>query len=114
MKLRKENKNNNFIQQFVSSASPYGTILESIRWTQTVYAVLCQLHYTDTLFSFKSKRKQMYKTYLCGAADIEQRTQFAFSGYSPKQNMLKYVVYMLACEFSLFQVQSDPPMNNEV
>ncbi len=28
-----------------------------IRWTQAAYAVLCQPHHTDTLFSFKSKRK---------------------------------------------------------
>ncbi len=32
-------------------------ILESIHWTQTAYAVLCQLRHADTLFSFKSKRK---------------------------------------------------------
>ncbi len=29
--------------------------LESIRWTQTTYAVLCQPHHMDTLFSYKSK-----------------------------------------------------------
>lgn len=28
--------------------------------------------------------------------------------------MVTYVVYMLACEFCLFQVQNDPPMNTEV
>ncbi len=31
--LHKENKYSDFIQQFVSSASPYGAILESIHWT---------------------------------------------------------------------------------
>ncbi len=30
--VRKENKNNDFIQQFVSSASPYSAILERITY----------------------------------------------------------------------------------
>ncbi len=30
-------------------------ILENICWTQIAYAVLCQPHHNDTLFSFKSK-----------------------------------------------------------
>ncbi len=32
--LCKENKNNDFFQQFVFSVSPFCTILENIRWTQ--------------------------------------------------------------------------------
>ncbi len=68
-------KKTKIITLFNNLSPPYSAILESIRWTQTVYAVLYQPHRTDTLFSFKSKRKQMYKTYLCGAVDIEQRTQ---------------------------------------
>ncbi len=34
--MRKENKNNNFIQQFVSSASPYSAILENITYVNNV------------------------------------------------------------------------------
>ncbi len=48
-------------------------ILENIRWTQTAYVVLCQPRHTDELFSFISKHKQKR----CGAADTEERTQFA-------------------------------------
>ncbi len=57
--LRKENKNNNFIQQLVSSTSlsHCSAILERIHWTQTAYAVLCEPHHTYMLFSFKSKCK---------------------------------------------------------
>ncbi len=33
-------------------------ILENIHWTQTAYAVLCQLRHAETLFSFRSKRKR--------------------------------------------------------
>ncbi len=58
--LRKENKNYDFIQQFVSFTSPpshCSAILESFCWTQTVYDVLFQPHHTDMLFSFKSKLK---------------------------------------------------------
>ncbi len=43
--VRKENKNNDLWHLRHTSA-----ILENIRWTQTVYAVLCQPHHTDTLF----------------------------------------------------------------
>ncbi len=35
-----------------SSLHQCSAILESMRWTQTTYAVLCQPHHTDTLFSF--------------------------------------------------------------
>ncbi len=31
--MHKENKINDFIQQLISSVSPYSTILESIHWT---------------------------------------------------------------------------------
>ncbi len=31
--MRQENKNNNFIQQFTFSVSPYSAILENIHWT---------------------------------------------------------------------------------
>ncbi len=43
---------------FNNSSPPchHSAILKSIHWTQTAYAVLCQLHHTDTLFSFISKR----------------------------------------------------------
>ncbi len=34
--VRKENKNNDFIQQFVFSASPYSAILESITYVHNV------------------------------------------------------------------------------
>ncbi len=54
--VRKENKNNNFIQQCFTPRHR-SAILESIHWMQTAYVVLCQPHHTDTLFSFKSKRK---------------------------------------------------------
>ncbi len=37
---------------FNNSSSPYSAILESIRWTQTAYAVLCQPHLTDTSSTF--------------------------------------------------------------
>ncbi len=53
--VNKENKNYDFTQQFHVTVAPFWR--ESIRWTQTAYAVLCQPHHTDTLFSFKSKRK---------------------------------------------------------
>ncbi len=41
-----------------SSLHQHSDILEIIRWTQIAYAVLCQLHHTDTLFLFKSKRRK--------------------------------------------------------
>ncbi len=58
------------------------------------YAVLCQLHHTDTLFLFNSKP--------CGAADTEQHTPFIFSGYSPKialggDKLLNKVVIFFFC-----------------
>ncbi len=42
----------------LSSPRHPSALLENIRWTQTAYALLCQLRNADTLFSFKSKRKQ--------------------------------------------------------
>ncbi len=44
----KENENNDFIQQFVLSASPVAAILENIHWTQIACAVLCQCGADDT------------------------------------------------------------------
>ncbi len=44
----KETKNNDFFQKFVFSVSPFCTILENSRWTQTAYALLCQPQHKDT------------------------------------------------------------------
>ncbi len=43
--VRKENKNKDFIQQFVSSASPYSAILESITYVNNArgYIVYVQI-----------------------------------------------------------------------
>ncbi len=60
------------------------TILENIRWTQTAYAILCQLHHTNTFYMFSYALIWTKTAYPCGAADTEQRTQFASSGCSPK------------------------------
>ncbi len=35
--MHKENKNNDFIQQFVSSSSPYSAISESVTYVNNVY-----------------------------------------------------------------------------
>ncbi len=48
--MRKENKNNNIIQQFVTSASPWSHFRE--------YHIRKQRMYTDTLFTLWSKSKQ--------------------------------------------------------
>ncbi len=54
--MRKENKNNNFIQEFVSSVSPWRHFGE--------YHISKQRMYTDTLFTFRSKLKQC-KQHIC-------------------------------------------------
>ncbi len=59
-------------------------ILENICWTQAAYASLCQPHLTDTSSTFVYVLIWMKTAYPCGAADTEQPTQFASSGYSPK------------------------------
>ncbi len=59
-------------------------IFENIYWTQTVYAVPCQPHLTYTSSTFVYPLIWTKTAYPCGAADTEQRTQFASSGYSPK------------------------------
>ncbi len=41
----KKNKNNDFIQQLVSSVLQQCYFGEYIHWTQTAYASLCQPHY---------------------------------------------------------------------
>ncbi len=59
--MRKENKNNKFIQQFVSSTSPYNAISESITYVNNVCCSVSAAPYADTLFtSFTlwSERKQ--------------------------------------------------------
>ncbi len=57
----KENKNNDekisTICLLSVSLCQCSAILESIRWTQTAYVVLCQSQHKDALFSFKSKHK---------------------------------------------------------
>ncbi len=57
----KENKNNDFIQQFISSASPYSAILGSITYVNNI----CNVYNADTLFTFKSKRKQRISVQCC-------------------------------------------------
>ncbi len=57
----KENTNNDFIQQFVSSASPYSAILESITYIINVCCSVSAAPYTDMLFmlfTLWSERKQ--------------------------------------------------------
>ncbi len=76
--LGKENKNNDLTIRLRSA------ILERIHWTQNAYAVLCQPHHTDTFSTFIYTLIWTKTAYPCGAADTEQRTQFASSGYSPK------------------------------
>ncbi len=46
--VRKENKNNDFIQQFVSSASPYSAFLESITYVNNVCCSVSAAPYADT------------------------------------------------------------------
>ncbi len=48
----------------LSPPSQRSAILESIRWTQTAYAVLCQPHHTDTNVVIKAYRYVFY-VYLC-------------------------------------------------
>ncbi len=71
---------------FNNSSHPHhrSTILESIRLMQTAYALLCQPHLTDTSSTFVYALIWTITAYPCGAADTEERTQFASSGYSPK------------------------------
>ncbi len=40
-------------------------------------------HHAETLFSFRSKRKNVNNVSACGAADTEQHMWFTFSEYSP-------------------------------
>ncbi len=42
--MRKENKSNDFIQQFVSSSSPYSAILESITYVNNECNACMQIH----------------------------------------------------------------------
>ncbi len=42
--VRKVNKNNDFIERFVSSASPCSAILESITYVNIVYNIFTQIH----------------------------------------------------------------------
>ncbi len=75
-----ENKNNDFIQQFVSSASPYSAIAESITYVNNVCNIctrICCLRSDQSL-------KNINNVFAYGAAKTEQRTQFPSSGYSPK------------------------------
>ncbi len=54
----KENKNNDFIQQYVSSVSPYSAILESITYVNNICCSVSAALYADTssfLFSLRSK-----------------------------------------------------------
>ncbi len=52
---------------------------------QIVYAVLCQPHHKDTFSTFIYALIWSKTACSCSAADTEQRTQFASSGYSPKR-----------------------------
>ncbi len=69
---------------FNNSSPPHhcSTILESIHWTQTAYAVLCQPHHTDMFSTFIYALIWTKTAYSCGAADTEQHTLFAYKKYS--------------------------------
>ncbi len=49
--VRIENKNNDFIQQFVSSASPYSAILESITYTNNICCSVSVARYAGYVFT---------------------------------------------------------------
>ncbi len=78
-----ENKNIDFIEQFVYSRHPCD-IMENIRWTETAHALLSAapheyIIYVYLRFDFnKNSASGMRQT------DTEERTQFLSSGYSPK------------------------------
>ncbi len=76
--VRKENKNNDLFNN-LSHLRHCSAILENIRWTQTAYAVLCQPHHTDMLFSFKSKRKERRRR-----IRVAQLTQNSVRSFHPK------------------------------
>ncbi len=61
--VRKENKNKDFIQQFVSSASSYRAILESITYINNVCNV-CTRDMLFTLFTLWSNTLDMLFTYV--------------------------------------------------
>ncbi len=69
-----KNNNNDFIQQFVSSASPYSVILESntyVNNTFNAYLWTCCLHSNQSINNLNS-----VSTY--GSADTEQHSLFTY------------------------------------
>ncbi len=69
--MQKENKNNDFIQQFVSSVSPYSTILESITYVNNVCNICTWIHCLCSDQSVNSVSAY-------SAADTEQHTVFTY------------------------------------
>ncbi len=67
----RENKNNDFIQQIVSSASPYSAILESITYVNNICNACTRIRCLRSDQSVNS-----VSTY--GAADAEQHTLFTY------------------------------------
>ncbi len=62
--VRKENTNNDYIQQFISCCHR-SAILKNIRWMHIAYALLCQPCHKDT---FSTQLILMKTVYPCGAA----------------------------------------------
>ncbi len=99
----KENKNNDFIQQFVSSASPWCPFGE--------YHTRKQRIHTDTLFTFRSKRKQCkqcirvrccwhrtaYAVYVC---DILQNSATGWRGGDELLNKVVIFVFFVHKKYS--------------
>ncbi len=69
--MRNENKNNDFIQQFVSSVSPYSAILERITYVNNVCNVCTQIRCLRSDQSINNIAAY-------GAADTEQNTLFMY------------------------------------
>ncbi len=61
--FRAQKTNKHFIQQFVSSTSPYSTILESITYINNVCCSESAALYADTLFALWSERKQRIRVH---------------------------------------------------
>ncbi len=66
--MHKENTNNDLIQQFVSSTSPYSAILENIRYVNNICTLICCLHSDQSINNVSSY----------GSADIESHTLFSY------------------------------------
>ena len=69
--VSEENKNNDFIQQFLCQQSPLCLSISPY----AVYALLCHPCHKDALFSFKSKLNTRRNSASLRRADTEEETQ---------------------------------------